>query len=41
MPGPSPEHPLGLDPFGSDLFTQLIYGARQSLIIGVVSTCSG
>ena len=25
--------------FGSDVFTRLIYGARQTLIIGVVSTC--
>ena len=41
MPGPSAGHPLGLDPFGSDLLTQLIYGARQSLIIGVVSTSLG
>lgn len=41
VPGPSPGHPLGLDPFGSDLLTQLIYGARQSLIIGVVSTALG
>src|SRR5690606_25490289 len=38
VPGPSPDHPLGLDPFGSDLLTQLLHGARQSLIIGVVST---
>ncbi|MFP5283368.1 MAG: ABC transporter permease [Actinomycetes bacterium] len=41
VPGPSAEHLLGLDPFGSDLFTQLVYGARQSLIIGVVSTLFG
>ena len=41
IPGPSPGHPLGLDPFGSDELTQLIYGARQSLIIGVVSTVIG
>ncbi len=41
VPGPSPGHLLGLDPFGSDLFTQLLYGARQSLIIGVVSTTLG
>ena len=41
VPGPSDDHLLGLDPFGSDLFTQLIYGARQSLIIGVVSTSFG
>ncbi len=41
VPGRSPGHILGLDPFGSDLFTQLVYGARQSLIIGVVSTSIG
>jgi len=41
VPGPSEEHLLGLDPFGSDLLTQLIFGARQSLIIGVVSTAIG
>lgn len=41
IPGPTPEHPLGLDPFGSDELTQLIFGARQSLIIGVVSTIIG
>jgi peptide/nickel transport system permease protein len=41
VPGRSAEHLLGLDPLGSDLFTQLVYGARQSLIIGVVSTSLG
>ncbi|MFT3835094.1 MAG: ABC transporter permease [Micropruina sp.] len=41
LPPFSSEHPLGLDPFGSDLLTQLIFGARQSLIIGVVSTLLG
>ncbi len=41
VPGRSAEHLLGLDPFGSDLFTQLMYGARASLIIGVVSTALG
>ena len=41
VPGPSEEHLLGLDAFGSDLLTQLIYGARQSLVIGVVSTVLG
>jgi peptide/nickel transport system permease protein len=41
VPGPSAEHPLGLDSFGSDLLTQLIYGARSSLVIGVVSTAIG
>ena len=41
VPGPSPGHPLGLDSFGSDMLTQLIYGARQTLVIGVVSTMIG
>ncbi len=41
VPGPSEAHPLGLDPSGVDLLTQLVYGARQSLVIGVVSTVIG
>lgn len=41
VPGPMPGHPLGLDPSGSDELTQLIFGARQSLIIGVVATGIG
>ena len=41
VPGPSPEHPLGLDSTGADLLTQLVFGARQSLVIGVVSTAIG
>lgn len=41
VPGPSDDHWLGLDVFGSDMWTQLVYGARQSLIYGVVSTAIG
>jgi len=41
VPGPSEEHRLGLDRFGSDLYTQMLYGARQSLVYGVVSTIIG
>ena len=41
VPGPSAEHPLGLDSFGSDMLTQLIFGARQTLVIGIVSTLIG
>lgn len=41
VPGPSPGHPLGLDRFGSDFYTQMLYGARQSLVYGVVSTLIG
>ncbi len=41
VPGPSDEHWLGLDSFGSDMWTQMLYGARQSLIYGIVSTAIG
>jgi peptide/nickel transport system permease protein len=41
VPGPSEDHLLGLDRFGSDLYTQLVFGARQSLVYGVVSTLIG
>ena len=39
--GPTADHLLGIDRFGSDMLTQLIFGARQSLIIGVISTIIG
>lgn len=41
VPGPSEDHWLGLDRFGSDMWTQMLYGARQSLLYGVVSTIIG
>lgn len=41
IPGPSAEFPLGLDRFGSDVLSQLIWGARASLVVGVVSTLLG
>jgi oligopeptide/dipeptide ABC transporter ATP-binding protein len=34
---PSPEHPLGTDDGGKDVLSQLIYGARVSLIVGFVA----
>jgi peptide/nickel transport system permease protein len=41
VPGPSAEHWFGLDRFGSDLYTQMLFGARQSLVYGVVATAIG
>jgi peptide/nickel transport system permease protein len=41
FPGPSREHPLGLDQLGRDELSRIIYGARYSLVIGVVSVSLG
>ena len=40
-PGPSAEHWLGIDQDGRDVFSRLVWGARQSLVIGVVSLFIG
>jgi peptide/nickel transport system permease protein len=40
-PGPSSEHWFGVDPLGRDLFSRVVYGARFSLLIGVVSVAVG
>jgi peptide/nickel transport system permease protein len=40
-PGPSAEHFFGVDPLGRDLFSRVVYGARYSLLIGVVSVAVG
>lgn len=40
-PGPSIEHPFGIDTQGRDVLSRIIYGARQSLLIGVVSLILG
>lgn len=34
-------YPLGLDNFGGDVLSKLIWGARSSLLVGVISTCIG
>ncbi len=41
IPGPSWDHWFGLDESGRDLFSRVVYGARSSLIIGVVSLIIG
>ena len=35
---PSAEHWLGTDSFGRDTLSRVLYGARISLVIGIVST---
>lgn len=37
VPGPSSQHWLGLDTLGRDELSRMIFGARQSLIVAVVS----
>lgn len=40
-PGELPQFPLGLDRFGGDVLSKLIWGARASLAIGIISTAFG
>jgi peptide/nickel transport system permease protein len=40
-PGPSHAHWLGVDQLGRDVYTRILYGARYSLLIGVVSVSIG
>ncbi|KSW21882.1 ABC transporter permease [Cellulomonas sp. B6] len=41
IPGPSAAHPLGVDRYGADVLSQLVWGARSSLLIGVLATLLG
>jgi ABC-type dipeptide/oligopeptide/nickel transport system permease subunit len=41
IPGPCAAHWLGLDNLGRDELSRVIYGARQSLLVGVVSLALG
>lgn len=41
IPGPSADHWFGLDQLGRDELSRVIYGARQSLLVGVVSMLLG
>jgi peptide/nickel transport system permease protein len=40
-PGPSADHIFGIDQQGRDEFSRVVYGARYSLLIGVVSVAVG
>jgi peptide/nickel transport system permease protein len=40
-PGPSREHLFGVDELGRDEFSRVVYGARYSLLIGIVSVTVG
>jgi peptide/nickel transport system permease protein len=37
LQGPTLNHPLGTDQFGRDILSRLLYGARVSLLVGVVT----
>ena len=38
---PSPEHPMGTDNLGRDVFGRVIYGARVSLVVGITAVAIG
>lgn len=38
---PSKEHPMGLDNYGRDILSRIIYGARVSLLVGTVAVLLG
>ena len=40
-PGPSAQHWFGVDQLGRDEFSRILYGARYSLIIGLVAVSAG
>ena len=40
-PGPSWGHPFGVDELGRDEFSRVVYGARYSMVIGIVSVAVG
>ena len=41
VPGPRDGFPLGVDSLGRDELSRLLYGSRQSLLVGIVSTLLG
>lgn len=41
LKGPEPGHPLGVDDFGRDVLSRILWGARTSLIVGSASVLVG
>src|SRR5262249_42011021 len=41
LASPSAQHLLGTDPLGRDVFSQIIAGARISMVVGLVSVAAG
>lgn len=41
LAAPSSEHPMGLDSYGRDTLSRVIYGARVSLAVGIASVLIG
>jgi peptide/nickel transport system permease protein len=41
LEAPSREHPMGLDNYGRDILSRIIYGARVSLLVGTLSVLLG
>jgi peptide/nickel transport system permease protein len=41
LKGPEPGHPMGVDDFGRDVLSRILWGARTSLIVGTASVVLG
>jgi peptide/nickel transport system permease protein len=41
LKGPEPDHPMGVDDFGRDVLSRILWGARTSLIVGLASVGVG
>lgn len=41
LQGPEPGHPLGVDDFGRDVLSRVLWGARTSLVVGSASVLVG